>query len=208
MKEIIRIALTGHRPPKLAGYNLNVPYYDVLSAKLRALVEDALEHAEHVELHSGMALGADTVWAKVILQLKVDYPGRVTFVADIPDHNQPNAWFAKKDVDFWHTAVAQADVVNTFSEGAKSYPQALQLRNIGMIAPCEYVIAVYDGESTGGTANAIKYAQKNGKTILLIDSEEIRQSVITGAPVTHAVLKPSLTTDAKPDKSFTIRQRS
>lgn len=60
---ILSIALTGHRPDKLAGYNLNNPFYGRLHERLMKIIERALDNYPLVECHSGMALGADTVWA-------------------------------------------------------------------------------------------------------------------------------------------------
>lgn len=59
MKEKITLSLTGHRPDKLAGYNLNQKFYHNLQSTLENYIKEALDHAQVVECHSGMALGAD-----------------------------------------------------------------------------------------------------------------------------------------------------
>lgn len=182
----LTVALTGHRPDKLGGYDLNTPYYDVLENKLAQLLLEYLKMYDYVEAHSGMALGADTVWTKVILKLRDQYPDRITFVADIPNYNQSNRWFAKKDVNFWKHAIEEADVVNTWDEGSKSYAHALQLRNIGMINPVDVLISVYDG-TPGGTANAVKYARSKNKTIVQINPTDIPKAVITKEKLKHTV---------------------
>lgn len=66
----LAIALTGHRPPKLAGYDYNNIFYKRLYKKLDNIVKQALTRYDCLELHSGMALGADTIWAKVIVDNK------------------------------------------------------------------------------------------------------------------------------------------
>ena len=40
----ITISLTGHRPTKLAGYNLNKDYYKRLQAKLESVIDQTLEN--------------------------------------------------------------------------------------------------------------------------------------------------------------------
>lgn len=65
---VVSISLTGHRPDKLAGYNLNDPFYDRLRRRLIRIIERSLDNYEIVECHSGMALGADTVWAQAIVE--------------------------------------------------------------------------------------------------------------------------------------------
>lgn len=49
----------------------------------------------------------------------------------------------------------------------------LNQRNIGMIKNCDVLIAVYDGISTGGTANAVRDAIKMNKFIYYIDPKSI-----------------------------------
>ena len=81
----LSIALTGHRPPKLAGYDYNNIFYKRLYKKLDNIVKQALTRYDFLELHSGMALGADTIWAKVIVDNKKQFPDRVKFIADVPN---------------------------------------------------------------------------------------------------------------------------
>lgn len=205
----ITVSLTGHRPDKLGGYNLDTPYYDLLRKKLTSLLETYVEKYDHVEAHSGMALGADTVWAQVILATRSKYPEKVTFVADIPDYNQSSRWFAKKDVDFWKHAVGSADKVNTYVESGKSYGQILQLRNIGMINPADELIAIYNGDATGGTANAVNYGRKKHKKIVQIDPDDVKRALITGEDLKHVIFENKVATPSpKPiNNSFVIRQR-
>ena len=63
MREKITIALTGHRPNKLDGYELFVsatstqlrPYYQKMYNRLVLAITNALDKAEIVECHSGLA---------------------------------------------------------------------------------------------------------------------------------------------------------
>lgn len=170
----ITISLTGHRPTKLAGYNIHQDYYKRLQAKLESVIDQTLEQHDEVELHSGMALGADTVWAMAIIEAKKKYPGRVTFVADIPDYNQASRW-PPYSQQHWKQLLDEADIVNTYEQGLddKSYAYILNQRNIGMIEPCDILIAIYNGDKTGGTANAVKYAVQHEKLIYRIKPETI-----------------------------------
>ena len=86
------IALTGHRPKDVQQYmNGENPYdYDnqfwtQSRNSLMDLIEQRLqEHPEGLELHSGMALGADTVWAQAIVSERQKHPDQIKFVADVP----------------------------------------------------------------------------------------------------------------------------
>lgn len=53
----LTMALTGHRPQKLAGYDLQQPYYERMENQLIKLIKTALRRCDKLELHSGMALG-------------------------------------------------------------------------------------------------------------------------------------------------------
>ena len=161
----LTISLTGHRPPKLAGYNIGSPYYKRMQEYLEGLIEKAILRCDTLELHSGMALGADTVWAQAILTKKTKYPDKIIFVADIPSMEQPSLW-PKPSQDVWSDLINQADAVNTYVQNnpGKSYGYILNQRNIGMVDACDILIAIYDG-TPGGTHNATTYGMKKQKYI-------------------------------------------
>ncbi|MET0888335.1 MAG: SLOG family protein [Mycetocola sp.] len=164
------IALTGHRPNKLAGYNLNVPFYAALSSWLIHIVETGLQKHEHLTLHSGLALGADTVWSHVILAVREQYPDRVAFVAEVPVMTQSSQWPSARDQKFWQKQIDTADLVNVYAESYS--PRAMQLRNEGMLRPAQLVLAVWDG-STGGTGHAVRFAEKQGIPVFRMTPADI-----------------------------------
>lgn len=175
MKEILRIALTGHRPPKLAGYDYKNKFYINLYKKLNHIIEKALEEYSKLELHSGMALGADTIWAKSIIDMKKKYPDRIIFIADVPSMEQYKLWFPESK-ELWEKLIAYADEIRTYDDKniGKSYAYILNARNWGMIEPCEILIAIYNGDKTGGTANAVKYGKSKNKKIIYIPPDTLR----------------------------------
>lgn len=185
MTKTIHIALTGHRPPKLDGYNINTPKYQALMHDLKEYIRFQLKTHDIVWCHSGLALGADTIWSKAILEMKAEYPNRVFFHAEIPFWEQPNSWFKSSDINFWQEQVDSADARSVydpdFGQFKKLEPndyaqkrrasKALQDRNIGMIDHADVLLAVYDGKSNGGTRNAINYATDQNKTIQFIETQ-------------------------------------
>lgn len=173
---VLSIALTGHRPDKLAGYNLNNPFYGRLHERLMKIIERALDNYPLVECHSGMALGADTVWAEVIVECQEKYGrDRIRFIADIPDENQSSRWFNKADRDRWKELVGRADEVRQYAHHhvGKSYAYILNQRNIGMIQACDILIAIYNGDAKGGTANGVRDGVRMGKFITRIHPNSI-----------------------------------
>lgn len=173
--DVCVISLTGHRPTKLAGYDMSSSYYMRLRQRLVRIIERSLAVYEVVECHSGMALGADTVWADAIMHCRETYgKERVPFIAKIPDDNQPSRW-PQKSQKKWHELLANADHVNRYAPQNKgrSYAYILNQRNIGMIEACDILIAVYNGDASGGTANGVRDGQRLGKWIVTIPPKSI-----------------------------------
>lgn len=168
-QSVIHISLTGHRPTKLGGWNMNQPGYANLQRDLETYIEKNLAVYDVVWGHSGLALGADTIWSKAILAMKDKYPGRVLFHAEIPMLEQPEAWFKKSDINFWHEQVSRADDKSIYgSLAGKSDAERkglavrfLNARNGGMLDHADVLLALHDG-TKGGTGNAVAYATKIG----------------------------------------------
>lgn len=169
------ISLTGHRPDKLAGYDMSADYYTRLRTRLIHIIERALAHYPVVECHSGMALGADTVWAEAIVHCREKYgKSRVPFVAEIPDFKQPSRW-PLTSRNKWTELMQFADNVRQYApqNRGRSYAYILNQRNIGMIAACDILIAVYNGDATGGTANGVRDGKRLNKWITVIHPNSI-----------------------------------
>lgn len=168
------IALTGHRPAALDGYNLSTAFYRELEEGLVSIAHRALKRYGKIVLHSGMALGADTVWSKAILRLREEFPDDVYFVAEVPVRTQPNKWIGERDKKLWREHVKIADQVRIYGESYAVH--WLHARNHGMINAADLLIAVWNGSETGGTAEAVGYAQKHGTRIWRIDPEKLKAS--------------------------------
>lgn len=173
-KEKLIVSLTGHRPPKLAGYNMNDPYYARLQERLVKVIEALATRYQQIECHSGMALGADTIWAQAIIKMKQKYPNIVTFIADIPDMNQASRWPIPSQ-EHWKNLLESTDEIIQYAHKhtGKSYAYILNQRNIGMISACDILLAVYNGDKTGGTANGVKDGMRMKKTIVTIDPKTV-----------------------------------
>lgn len=166
------IALTGHRPPALDGYRLTTPFYDRLRQRLESVIDSALTDHDVVTLHSGLALGADTVWSQVILEKRSQNPGRILFMAEVPCPGQASKWVSQTDRAFWELQQSTANKVNVYSDHYSR--TCMQDRNIGMVNAADLLVAVYDGSGSGGTANAVRYAHSAGIEVLTISPESLR----------------------------------
>lgn len=189
-------SVTGHRPNKLYGYDLNEPRYITMKENFKKLlIENNCTKAV-----TGMALGVDTIFALAVLELKAE-GYKIELHCALPCNRQCSKW-SKKDVDLYYDILSKADVIYGMIENKEKYIELIlekedneyvllekakasipitkemkylqvyksylmQVRNEYMVNLAEKVIAVWDGTS-GGTANCVSYAEKKKKEIIRI----------------------------------------
>lgn len=156
----MKICVTGHRPDKLFGYDLN----DKRWIKLKDIFKQILVEAKCTEAISGMALGTDMVFALAVLELK-DEGYQIKLHCAIPFRGQSNRW-ARESRFLYDSILELADKVTLVSDD-EYRPWLMQKRNEFMVDEADKVIAVWNG-SSGGTKNCIDYAIKSGKEIIRI----------------------------------------
>ncbi len=159
------IAVTGHRPDKLWGYDLKHPKYN----KLYNMLYNLLDKYYVGHCITGMALGADTIFAYAALKYKKEYPDTILECA-IPCQNHSKKW-QNKDRDRYDKILKQSEIITLVSD-EEYKPWLMQKRNEYMVDRCELLIAVWDG-SKGGTGNCVAYAKKKGKIIVVINPKDI-----------------------------------
>lgn len=162
----MKIAVTGHRPDKLnhdyAGTSiLSERIYDEL-AKVVVRNKDK----EGLTLITGMALGVDTLFAWVAIDLKVP------FIAAIPFPGQEKAWPATSQKVYHDIINHELCTIKYVSMGEYSAAK-MQIRNEWMVNECDGLIAVWDG-SPGGTKNCRDYAERIKKPIVRINPNDLR----------------------------------
>lgn len=145
---------TGHRPSKLNGYKAEEN--KDLIWRIHDATVDFIETKGVDTFITGMALGVDMWSARVVLKLKEKYPN-LKLICAIPCKNHSSKW-NKVDQDMYNEILDKADQVVNVSEEEYA-PYLMQKRNEWMTNRSQYVIGVWDGTS-GGTANCIKYAEK------------------------------------------------
>ena len=166
----MKICLTGHRPSKIYGYDLNKKEWQDLKNKLKEI----LVAYDCDEAITGMALGCDTIFAIAVLELKHEgYP--IDLRCAVPFKGQENKWTIS-DIERYKKILQQADFVDVLSE-EKYSPKLLQDRNEYMVNNSDLVIAVWDGEENGGTYNCIKYAKTKNKDIIYINPKQLEQNI-------------------------------
>ena len=167
MKPEHSCAFTGHRPTRLPwGTNETDPRCMALKDRLAQAVEEAYA-AGCRHFLSGMAQGADLYFCEAVLSLRDRRP-EVTLEAAIPFIGQADRW-PQADRDRRQAILDRCDyetmVQHHYSAGC------MARRNRYMVDRASRLIAVYDGQPTGGTFQTLHYAMTQGKTITIVETE-------------------------------------
>jgi uncharacterized phage-like protein YoqJ len=157
---MVRVAVTGHRPDKLGGYNATENF-----KAIRRHMRDFLEDAPQGELWllSGGALGVDQFWIEVGLHLQLPV------IAVLPFKGYDSKWPVASR-QYYEKLLAQCQEVRYLDTGYK--PESYQKRNEFLVDDCDVLVAYWNGEESG-TQNCIDYAISQNKTINLFNTEDI-----------------------------------
>lgn len=162
------ISITGHRPGRLqGGYNLEHPLHISLFKEIYDILEFFVGSKQHVTLHTGMALGVDTVFALAGIQLKQRYPNQVKLVAEIPCLGQERMW-STQDQSLYREILTFMDDKTIYQQ--KYTKSCMFERNRGMVKASDLVLAVYDDSGKGGTHHAVEEARRLGKDLYLFNA--------------------------------------
>lgn len=142
------IAGTGHRPDKLAR-NCD-PYSPLLTERLTDLAIWYLRRECPDKVISGTALGWDIALGIAALRLEIP------LIAAVPFKGQEKLW-KLEDQYLYHNVLEQCEQVTIVCDGGYE-ARKMMIRNRWMVDRCTQVVALYDGYSSGGTANCVKYA--------------------------------------------------
>lgn len=154
------IALTGHRPHKLGNeYDLKGPYSNYLRHELQIIIDIH----KPTKAISGMALGADTIWALLALQ------NNIPLTAAIPCNNQENKW-KMSSKKLYHNILSNQLTTKVVINTGPYQPWKMNQRNIWMVDHCDLLIAIYNG-SEGGTKNCYEYAKQTQKATIKINPD-------------------------------------
>ena len=156
-KRMRRCCFTGHRPEKLGCGEAEAV------ERLSIAIQNAYDSGYRTFI-TGMARGVDIWAAEIVLSMRETQPD-VHLICALPHPDFEMRWSAEWQRRY-RDVLAAADLVKTvcpaFSMGV------YQKRNEWMVDHSSRVIAFYNGAS-GGTANTIEYAKKQGVDIVIID---------------------------------------
>ncbi len=175
-------AFTGHRPNKLPW---RYDETDSRCVELKAVLTEqigVLAEAGVTQFLSGMAEAVDTWAALSVLDLREKNPA-IKLHCILPCTAQAEKWSASSQ-ELYRSILERADSVVYVS---RDYHKNCMLdRNRFMVEHASTLLAVYNGERRGGTAATVRYAQKMGREIIVIDP--ITRSVSREEPVPSPAL--------------------
>ena len=165
----ISCAFTGHRPSKFPwkydeANSRCVALKSALAEQIRLLAD-----AGATQFLSGMAQGADTWSALSVLALREKNPA-IKLHCILPCREQADKW-STSSRNLYRSILERADSIVYVS---RNYHKDCMLdRNRFLVEHASSLLAVYNGEQRGGTAATIRYAQKMGREIIVIDPDTL-----------------------------------
>lgn len=158
-------AFSGHRPSKFPWrYHETDGRCAALKAELAKQIT-RLAEAGVTDFFSGMAEGTDTYCAQIVLDLRKENPA-LNLHCVLPFEGQADRW-SDSARERYHAILKQADFVEYVSR--EYYDGCMLARNRRLVDRAGILLAVYNGERRGGTAATVRYAQKMGREIIMID---------------------------------------
>lgn len=169
--------LTGHRPK---GFPWDYADKDCMEHKsyLALLREKVVELISKGYSHfiSGGALGADSDFAEIVIDLRKSAYPDITLEIAVPCPNQDLKW-RSEDKRGYKKIFKAADSVNVISEKYSDF--CMQKRNEYMVDHSDFVIVVWNGEKQGGTYRTFQYTQRKKKPFMVIDLQDLPEDIET-----------------------------
>ena len=163
-------AFTGHRPHKLPWrYNevdsRCIALKTALTEQITALVEVGITN-----FFSGGADGVDCLASLIVLELRKKNPALRLHML-LPHEGQADRW-SEPAQERYHWILEQADSVEYVSQ--EYYEGCMLDRNHRLVEVAGLLLAVYNGERRGGTAATVRYAQKLGRKIIVLNPTSLK----------------------------------
>lgn len=155
---------TGNRPTRFPwGYDENDERCKRLKSEIYSETERLIEQGYDWFI-SGMALGSDIFCAEAVLKLKEKYPS-VGLECALPCPEQSKGWSAE-NVGRYKNIIARADRVTTVSPHYTRF--CMMKRNAYMVDNADFVLAVWNGERSGGTFRTLEKARVDEKPVKIV----------------------------------------
>ena len=144
------VCVTGHRPAKLPWkYKKEGPDYDEYIESLACCVAEYIDD------------GYD--------HLKNEYGLNISLECAIPCPNQTMKW-PPSEIARYNNILEKADKITLVND--HYFRACMLVRNDYMVDHSDLVLAIWNGEQTGGTWHTIQYAKVKGKQVDIIKVDQ------------------------------------
>ena len=162
------VSVTGYKPDKLYGYNLNNKRWGILYQKFQEIL---INRKASIGITS-MDLGVNTVFAMAVLNLrdKKNFPIELRCI--LPCFNMTEKWVSNMDIRRYNRILSCANNVE-YVTNAMYTPRCYYKRNQRIVNQSNEMLAVWDGKH--GEPHCVNYAKHKGLqlTLLLNDKGEL-----------------------------------
>lgn len=165
------LCFTGHREQKIPWCadpknKICIDFKIKLGIVLDALIAEGYEN-----FISGMATGADTLCASLVLAMKRSKYKNIKLLCYLPFKDHYAVW-NNRQIKTYDEILKKADSVVIVSDHCVG-KSTFYARNHKMVDDSEYVIGIYNNSGSGGTFGTLNYAAKNNKKILVMNTETL-----------------------------------
>jgi len=157
MRNIKACCFSGHRIDKLTGS------LEAIKIELEKAIHEAILDGYNIFYHGGCN-GIDLVAAELVLQFRIANP-IIRLIAILPYEGQANNW-TKEWRDRYLSVLKRCNSIITLH--TNYIKGCYQERNKYMVDRSSRLIAAYNGSSSGGTRNTIKYAYEQDIKVKII----------------------------------------
>ena len=171
----LSVAFTGHRPESLpCGNDMDSEAYFNLQTLVWKEIIRYID-AGCKTFYCGAARGADIMCGEIILAEKTTKHPDIQLICAIPFREQAHSWedlWKMRYYDLLRDSDRIVQLCDNYQRGC------YHIRNRYMVDNCDILIAIYNGETKGGTAYTVNYARKLGKEIVIIDPNSLTINII------------------------------
>lgn len=164
----MRVALTGHRPQRLglSEDEMDESWNKIdcwLCQQIIKMLEYTILNGEHLDLYCGMASGCDIKFGLIASALPIS-DTHIHFVLPCKNYNSSHKYFnmLKENASEW------IELSEEFYKGCDN------VRDQYMVDNCDVLLAVWDGNKSGGVWSTIRKAQKKNKEIIYCPVELLK----------------------------------
>ncbi len=165
----MKIALTGHRPKRLSlpdDEKSNEWLY--ITNWLNTVIFNEFIHNQHIDFYCGMASGSDITLGIIVSEMKrMGKDVSLHCILPCKNYNSSHPYYneIKNAADEWVT------LADNFYKGCDN------VRDQYMVDHCDILLAVWDGNKSGGVWSTIRKAQKIGKKIIYCPKEVLYKTI-------------------------------